>query len=1687
MKHMMIKVLSLVMALTMIMGMFGAVALSAAEHVHTKGDKVKTVAPTCVAYGYTLYECADCGETYADDILAKADECQNIVDVEAVAATCTSNGKTAGKKCADCGTYKEGGEEIAGSMLDHNMVIAITQPTCDEDGEVYEYCTTCNTMRNQIKNLPALGDDGEHVTAYTITKAPTCGESGLATWGCTLCDEYTVEGIYITPNPDLHEWEEVDDKPTCLAPGFKGWECTECWETTLVDPETGVELEDGGLVEAYNHLRDVTRITSTNYEKYAYFINNNFKVEDLEKAATCDEDGFYYVHCNDCKTIQKIVVEAYEHSFEKNFDKGTNSYVAEYVVKTVAATCENAGYVVVKCDNYAVCDCEETKTIITKAALSSTNAHVWWSDFTEQYKGDCVAYPNVYKWNRIEPTCTTGGYTIVVCKNKDCKATRKFDAVDALGHELEYRCDECGDVECLNCQHDRVLICVREECSVADRAEQAVTKPAEHKMSKDKDVKTIPATCSQYAYNTYYCKNEDCSYIGDTLYQYAIKDDEGKVIFDTEAGYDADNHSDLKEMVITPSTCLTEGKAKYSCKNCNVGTWEAALPVLEGHDLRTEIAEFKQTCRYDGHTAGIYCPDCAALELGELKYSFQDGVTAGFGYIKGVTKIGASSANHAMTWVENGVTKTAPVLFHRPGTCNIKELTVYKCEKCSTNEKNVEFEVVGELDVYNHNKYVYVNNELDATQSSSTITVKPDYIAAYEAAKEVTVNWGACIEYTPAQQTCLDAGWHANLKCTACKEVLAVSATSFAKYTVDGVDADASMLWLDQTTVDDTTGRISNVSAITCAVCKAYNDPNADGNGDKTAAWEESPHFTFHYAKNEDGSFLIDPSSKTKVIESFEVQLVLPATGHSLKDVPAVVETCFTDGHTAGKDCTNQWPKDLAALKDKDTSNDSTCGYKEGQTFIPAHRDNYTEWYNGVTPTCSTYGVGTLVTANVYRNDRYTEFVVIPAIFDEITYENVYAGQFLIIVNGEYKVIEAEDITKYEDATIVVTPAGDTNGVTFVETIDAAIGGKYCTKCNNAKDITNREYYLAPLAHDFVVNTATKNCTEFGWAEVKCTKCTENGPHWLDRDGDNVVDVAVQFVELAGTTTVANAAEVELSWFFTEFEYATGHEYTEYEDEDDAPEGWVVMGQIVSKAEMNDAIAEGYENVFGVVNMCTTNTIKYTECENGCGSRQSIGDEVVATGHYYEQTDGTKTPISTACNEIDKWVGYACSAPGCYVAIYKDTVPTHDLVAVQVAETCTKTGLQACYACVDCDDYFAVYYNETLDQIDLIALDFTPTEKEAAAVGYDYDVMCALVEGIVIPKHEPTITKVDAYVAATETVDGYWTYTCMECGETVTEKLEAESQLVLDITVEDVNGAKVTANGNEIVVKVAYTAKEYKFRALDLDFYFDNYALTFNKAEVKAEYDEALNVITDVAVDEDTISVLTYVPNGLKQNATLTGEDVAYIYFYFTVNTVSTVDEELFFLDSVDAKYYDAETETNEDQSQYVTYNYDYVLEVGATGDVDNSYEIDYSDLLDMMDIIYTEGADYNAMADINKDGVVDVADFAALKTFVVTKQTVADYTEMIGVELPDFETVALQVLNIEKLDVNGDDKINKADLVALCDSFYFLEMLVDGFDSYGSWDFYFFVGYYFATADEAEVVDMMTDVIIYAYENTGI
>ena len=88
-------------------------------------------------------------------------------DVEAVAATCTEGGKSAGKKCLGCGEIVSGCEETA--PLGHDIVYRnVTAATCTESGSEIETCTRCDDTT--YKEIPALGH------SYKNGTCTRCGE-----------------------------------------------------------------------------------------------------------------------------------------------------------------------------------------------------------------------------------------------------------------------------------------------------------------------------------------------------------------------------------------------------------------------------------------------------------------------------------------------------------------------------------------------------------------------------------------------------------------------------------------------------------------------------------------------------------------------------------------------------------------------------------------------------------------------------------------------------------------------------------------------------------------------------------------------------------------------------------------------------------------------------------------------------------------------------------------------------------------------------------------------------------------------------------------------------------------------------------------------------------------------------------------------------------------------------------------------------------------------------------------------------------------------------------------------------------------------------------------------------------------------------------------------------------------------
>ena len=142
---------------------------------------------------------------------------ENVVDVDAVAPTCTAVGYTAGKQCADCGAYTEGHEVIEMIPHSYGQGVETTVPTCTEKGVMTYTCTVCG--HSYTEDIPAAG----HKMGEGVVVDATCETAGSKTYTCTVCGETQTEEI-----PALgHSWDEgvVTTQPDCENEGEMLFTC----------------------------------------------------------------------------------------------------------------------------------------------------------------------------------------------------------------------------------------------------------------------------------------------------------------------------------------------------------------------------------------------------------------------------------------------------------------------------------------------------------------------------------------------------------------------------------------------------------------------------------------------------------------------------------------------------------------------------------------------------------------------------------------------------------------------------------------------------------------------------------------------------------------------------------------------------------------------------------------------------------------------------------------------------------------------------------------------------------------------------------------------------------------------------------------------------------------------------------------------------------------------------------------------------------------------------------------------------------------------------------------------------------------------------------------------------------------------------------------------------------------------
>ena len=191
--------------------------------------EVEALAPTCTAEGYTAHlGCSRCDLTEGKEAVAINPDAHTLVDVAEQAPTCEAVGYTAHKACA-CG-YTEGKEEIAATG--HSFTVAVEElapTTCENGYTAHNECAVCGTPDENYEVLYASHNFTEE--SYFYYPAPTCTAGGYLAGTCTECGS----SFYLEELAPLGH----DVEATCT----EGGTCSVCGEVVEALGHTWVDAD----------------------------------------------------------------------------------------------------------------------------------------------------------------------------------------------------------------------------------------------------------------------------------------------------------------------------------------------------------------------------------------------------------------------------------------------------------------------------------------------------------------------------------------------------------------------------------------------------------------------------------------------------------------------------------------------------------------------------------------------------------------------------------------------------------------------------------------------------------------------------------------------------------------------------------------------------------------------------------------------------------------------------------------------------------------------------------------------------------------------------------------------------------------------------------------------------------------------------------------------------------------------------------------------------------------------------------------------------------------------------------------------------------------------------------------------------------------------------------------------------
>lgn len=378
----------------------------------------KTVKEATCGDGEKEAFCRDCGERTTAVILGSGKHEAQILP--AVEATCTTDGKTTGAVCRECGVTMVEQKDIPATGHDWE-VEWITEVSCTQDGVCNKSCKNCGEELTAL-TVKATG----HSFAFLPSVAATCTQTGLtAGVYCQLCNTVTKQQQTVPMTP--HDMQVIGElAPTCTTDGFRTLQCTVCKKTEQTElAMLGHNIEIISRIEPQCELVGMI-VRACTHEGCKFTSNEEIPATghsytQIITNATCTQDGYTKHICSVCK-----------HSYTSDTVKATGH--SGSLSSTVAPTCTQGGYDLYFC---AVC-----KQSYEKNHTPATG-HTW------------------DEGRSFAPTCTESGYLCYTCNSCGMQRTETKEA--PTGHSF-VSCTSNGDGThtgiCRSCEKN-----ITESCS----------------------------------------------------------------------------------------------------------------------------------------------------------------------------------------------------------------------------------------------------------------------------------------------------------------------------------------------------------------------------------------------------------------------------------------------------------------------------------------------------------------------------------------------------------------------------------------------------------------------------------------------------------------------------------------------------------------------------------------------------------------------------------------------------------------------------------------------------------------------------------------------------------------------------------------------------------------------------------------------------------------------------------------------------------------------------------------------------------------------------------------------------------------------------------------------------------------------------------------------------------------------